>query len=81
VQQSCCSGNLGGGNDHWLKAIVDRFEDDGDQTWLFWLSMQEPLISEYVEGTTMGLRLQPNAMVTLSCTRVSIDYRHPDVQL
>jgi hypothetical protein len=71
----------GRGNDHWLKAIVDRFEDDGDQTWLFRLTIQEPLISGYGEGTTKDLRPQPIAMVKLSCTGVSIDYRHPDVRL
>ena len=73
--------SLGGGNDNWFRAIVDRFEDDGDQTWLFRLTMQEPLISDYVEGTTKGLRPQPIAMVKLIYTKVSIDYRHPDVRL
>ena len=52
--------SIGGGNDNWRKAIVDRFEDDGDQTWLFRLTMQAPLIiSEYVEGTT---NLCPNPL-------------------
>jgi len=66
-------------NDRWIKAIVDRFEDHGDQTWLFRLTIQEPLIAGYTEGVE-GERRQRIASVILNCTGISVDFRHPDVR-
>jgi hypothetical protein len=70
-----------GGNDSWLKAVVDRFEDGGDQTWLFRLTIQEPLFQYMRNARRRAYAPQLIAMVTLSCTGVSVDYRHPEIRL
>jgi hypothetical protein len=41
------------GVDRWRMAIVDRFEDQGDQSGLFRMTLQKPLIEEFSSSNTM----------------------------
>jgi hypothetical protein len=72
------------GIDRWRRAIVDRCEDQGDQTWLFRMTLQRPLVDLFSSSNTMRdetLTSTPIAQVTLSYMQMSVDFRHPERQI